>query len=145
MEITHKVVNYVVGAIYRHPRGNSQHYIQDLDQMLRKIPPEKICLITGDININLLQYQKKDVGDYLTTMASHNFLTVITLPTRFSDYSSSIIDHIFIRYPIKFQENVIKSGNLLVNLLFGPSPKCLLDSGSPLNASSRTTNGSHLY
>ena len=72
VEIIYKVVNHVVSAVYRHPGGNSLHNFQD--QILQKIPPEKICLIADDININLSLYQKGDVGDYLTTMAWTFFL-----------------------------------------------------------------------
>ena len=38
---------------------------------------------------------------YLTTLTAHNFLPSITLPTRITDHSATLIDHLFVRIPRK--------------------------------------------
>ncbi len=52
----------------------------------------------GDINQNLLNYQtNNDTKKFLDIMTACNFLPLTTLPTRVTDSSSTLIDHIFYR------------------------------------------------
>ena len=48
----------------------------------------------GDINIDLLKSNLSQTQNYLDTMLSHNFIPNITIPTRFSTKSMTLIDHI---------------------------------------------------
>ena len=54
-------------------------------------------LLLGDFNINLLKINEKrrSVNNYLDSMLANNLLPVITFPTRFTDYSCSLIDNMF--------------------------------------------------
>ena len=50
----------------------------------------------GDFNIDLLNYEKSnDVQEYLDTLCSNSFLPHITLPTRLSKSTKTLIDNIF--------------------------------------------------
>jgi hypothetical protein len=74
-----------------------------------------MCIITGDININLLEYNSTDVQDYLTTFSSHNFLPLIKIPTRITDHSATLIDHLFVRFPRKLIDSPTIAGNILID------------------------------
>ena len=50
----------------------------------------------GDSNINLLEYGKSDQATHLTdTLTEHGFAPLISRPTRVTDHSTTLIDHIF--------------------------------------------------
>ena len=54
-------------------------------------------IITGDFNYNLFNIQyHEDTGNYYNIMTSNSFRTIITKPTRITDNSSTLIDHIWI-------------------------------------------------
>ena len=53
-------------------------------------------LIGGDWNINLLKVNEKPAfADFLDLMFNKSFIPKITLPTRFSSQSASLIDNIY--------------------------------------------------
>ena len=57
---------------------------------------KKSILITGDLNIDLLQYQNNhDTTDFLDQMLLQNLIPKITQPTRIGQTSATLIDHIF--------------------------------------------------
>ena len=72
-------------------------------QLLQKIKREKKPIITGDFNLNLLNYAK-NIGtfEFLESVFSNNFTPQINLPTRITGTSSTLIDIIL----INSQENV---------------------------------------
>ena len=64
----------------------------------------KSCFITGDFNINLLNYVHPSSQAFLDLIYSYSFLPLINKPTRITNTSATLID------------------NLFTNVL--PSPKC---------------------
>jgi len=50
---------------------------------------------------------------YLETLIEYNFLPYICIPTRITDNSATIIDHINVRLPVQQIHNKISSGNLI--------------------------------
>ena len=83
-------------------------------QLLQKIKREnKKTIITGDFNLNLLNYAK-NIGtfEFLESVFSSNFTPQINFPTRITGTSSTIIDNIL----INSQENVYTSGNLTISI-----------------------------
>ena len=61
----------------------------------RKLSKSSEILIMGDININLLNYDSHtDTGDYLNTLLLNSQLPLITLPSRITNTSATLIDHI---------------------------------------------------
>ena len=58
----------------------------------------KECVIMGDMNIDLLEYEshRKKTNDYLENIFAHGFIPVITKPTRICNSSATLIDHIYI-------------------------------------------------
>ena len=52
----------------------------------------------GDINADLLSYDSNhEITIYIDVLFSHNCVPLIILPTRFSDSSASILDHIYLK------------------------------------------------
>jgi len=87
----------VVAEIYRPPGGSIKDFIDTIDECLSTISKEgKICYIMGDLNINLLNTSTHSVtADFLNTMYSHMFIPLVTRPTRITEYSATLIDHIY--------------------------------------------------
>ena len=104
---------FIIGGIYRHPKGNVTHFNDVIMESLKQTKPSDICIVAGDININLLNLDNKLTYDYVTMMLSQNFLPYITLPTRIRDDSMTLIDHILTRLPNKKLDRTIVSGNIL--------------------------------
>ena len=107
---------YIIGGIYRHPNGNTGHFVTDIKNSLNKLDPKAICILTGDINIDLIKYDQADTFDYYTTLTSYNFLPYILTPTRITDHTATSIDHIFVRHPKKLINTEITSGNIIAEI-----------------------------
>ena len=107
--------NIIVGCVYKHPLMSvddfNDHYINPL---LSKIVKEKkSILLLGDFNIDLLKCNSNSsYSNFLDLMGSFNLLPTITLPTRITTSTSTLIDNIFLS---STTYDTI-SGNLTVNL-----------------------------
>ena len=106
----------VVGGIYRHPKGNIQHFNDALKNTISQIHDDTLAIILGDININLLSETNEKVQNYLNNFLEKSFIPCITLPTRITDYSATLIDHIFLKCPRKLLQNKCSSGNLIFDV-----------------------------
>ena len=90
--------NVILGVLYHSPSFATQtEFINKMDTVIRKIDTEnKDCIIDCDINLDLLKNdENRDIALFLDTFISNGFLPKITLPTRKSGNSSTLIDHIF--------------------------------------------------
>ena len=88
--------------IYRPPRDNlnieSIHqFIDEVNVVLSDLNRHNsLITVLGDINIDLLHiYDRIAFKDYLDNMISQGLYPMITLPTRLTDHSSTLIDNIF--------------------------------------------------
>ena len=90
--------------VYRPPRNNDSNRVISnflseysiLVDQLSKSANE--CAIAGDFNINLLQLNERDIfNEYFDLMVGCGFFPHITLPTRFSKRSCTLIDQIFVK------------------------------------------------
>jgi hypothetical protein len=110
-----KQSNLIVGSIYKHPSllisEFDQHYLSPL---LDKISKEnKTIILLGDFNINLLNtISDENISNFLDSLGNHLILPQITLPTRVTPSSKTLIDNIFTS-PIKFEK---VSGNLTTGI-----------------------------
>ena len=92
----------ITGTIYKHPSMNVSTFTNDhLKNMLNVIHHEnKSTLLTGDFNVNLINYNKKrGTYNFLELLFNHNFTPQITLPTRVTEKSTTLIDNIFVNNP----------------------------------------------
>ena len=106
----------IVGGIYRHPKSNINHFNTALNELTSQINDDTLAIVLGDVNINLLSENNEKVNTYLNNYLTNNFIPCITLPTRITDHSISLIDHIFLKIPKKLIQNKCSSGNLIVDI-----------------------------
>lgn len=98
----HKTI--VIGNIYKPPKSNNnvhniESFINELEPILAELNNRNAeILLTGDFNINLLKINEKDsFAKFLDTMLENSFFPKITLPTRISTHSCTLIDNIFVK------------------------------------------------
>ena len=106
----------IIGGIYRHPKGNIQHFNDALKNTISHIHNDTLAIILGDININLLSESNEKVQSYLNNFLEKSFIPCITLPTRIREHSATLIDHIFVKCPRKLLQNKCSSGNLIFDV-----------------------------
>ena len=86
-----------LAVVYRHPSTtNIEKFLGDFSYRLNEATSgDKTLYLAGDINTNIDRSSRtKTANDYINEMLSYNVITIITLPTRVTSISSSIIDHI---------------------------------------------------
>ena len=105
-----------IGAVYRHPSGNLLHFNEALNNCLSRFNNNNMFILGGDINIDLLKTNVPSTQNYLDTMLSYNLIPSIIIPTRFTDRSTTLIDHIFIRLPKSKINNMVTSGNFITDI-----------------------------
>ena len=93
-----KAQNIILCILYRSPSYNSipeftTHLLHKVDLIHKE---GKSILITGDLNIDLLKYQSNpNTASFLDNMIVKNLIPKITKPTRKTETSATLIDHIF--------------------------------------------------
>lgn len=113
--INPKGKNLIVGCIYRHPCMNSSEFIDIyMSELLQKLSREdKTIMLMGDFNIDLLKYDSnKDSTTFLDTMYTSFLLPYITIPTRVTTHSKTLIDNIFSNNI----EEGLTSGNIITTI-----------------------------
>ena len=83
-------------AIYRHPKTNIANFIDKLDEALDSHNLLNATTYTlGDINIDINKFDRPAASqNYFDILCSHDLFPLITIPTRVSKTSATIIDHI---------------------------------------------------
>ena len=102
--ITKKIL---VGCIYRRPKAASgiPHFTENLNTLMKNIKDNTTAIIAGDFNIDLINTDNNHVEQYTNTILQNSFIPCITIPTRVTDHSASIIDHILLKTPKKAYPN----------------------------------------
>ena len=121
----------IIGNVYRPntvPRANLKIAISTHSNVISSIlsnKKHKNCSIEiiSDFNIDILQFeQHSDTKHYLETMASFGFLPVITRPTRITQTSATLIDHIFV-----LNKSTQHTAGIIINSLSDHYPTFYLD------------------
>ena len=107
---------YTIGCIYRHPNGEINHFIEQFRKIINIIDKNNISILMGDFNIDLLQPNNCKHEAYLNLCLESNFVPCITLPTRITDHSATLIDHILLRTPARLIQNKVSADNLICGL-----------------------------
>ena len=91
---------FLCSVFYRHPKSDLTLFLNEFYATIDKISKEnKHCVIMGDFNIDLLNYESHHLTEeYINTMNSLSFQPMITKPTRITDHSATLIDHIFFQF-----------------------------------------------
>ena len=106
----------IIGGVYRHPHGEADHFNVALNNIISNIDDNTLAIILGDINIDLLTEDDAKRNQYLNNFFENNFIPCITLPTRITYHSATLLDHIFIKTPKKIIQNKCSAGNLVTDL-----------------------------
>jgi len=114
IEVIKEQNRYIVGWIYRHPGYKINTFTEKLNKGLTQIFNYKLpCFIAGDINIDLKRFQThQDTKTYLDNLILNNFMPVVVMPSRISEKSATLIDHIYYSGGSKSINDVVKGGNL---------------------------------
>ena len=81
--------------IYRSPNHINDLFDNKFDSTIDKAK-SKICYVLGDANYNLINLNKHEATrNYYNTLTSASFRPLITKPTRITDSSNTLIDHIW--------------------------------------------------
>ena len=96
----------VISVIYRHPAPQCDSFTKELVNILHNLNDNKVTnCICGDFNINLLQHESsQQVKNYTNLMLAYNCTQPITRPTRITDHSATLLDHIYtnnIKMPVQ--------------------------------------------
>ena len=106
--------NILVGCIYRHPCMPISEFNElHLTDLLDKVTSEnKTIFLLGDFNIDLIKNESdSNVSEYFNHLSSNHLLPHISIPTRITDRSKTLIDNIFSN---STAENL--SGNLTTSI-----------------------------
>ena len=90
-------IEKVFGVVYRHPSNNFVQFQTGLEHNLITLNEKKLkYYICGDVNINLLDYDiKGNIKEYFDMLFSLRCIPLIKYPTRITQTSSTLIDHIY--------------------------------------------------
>ena len=85
--------------MYRSPSKRPDSFLRNLDSTMQKLSGrhgKKHVILVGDLNINLINHATdRSSQDLVDSMASSGFLQLIARPTRLTDHSATLIDHIY--------------------------------------------------
>lgn len=103
----------IIIGIYRPHSGSVEDFILALEALTENpiVRNSKLVLITGDLNINLIDENSSDTKNLISFMQSKHFLPAITKPTRFpsndNTTSPSSLDHVWINNLVPFSSGII--------------------------------------
>ena len=89
---------YIIGNVYRSPSAKPEKFIEKLEIIFEKLNRHKSkhIILAGDVNIDLLKHDTDVYGTSLIDcFANYGFVQLISRPTRITDHSSTLIDHIY--------------------------------------------------
>ena len=87
--------SYTFAVIYRHPGNDQYNLLEALDENMQTLNQKgNKTFIFGDLNLNTNLSNPPVILDYLHTLENNAFYNLITLPTRVTPDSETIIDHI---------------------------------------------------
>ena len=108
--------NIICACIYRHPCMELEDFNQQyLNPLLNKLFMEnKNLYLIGDFNADLLKIDTEtDISNYFDLITSYLLVPHITLPTRITETTKSLIDNIFSN-ELNFHEGI--SGKITLSI-----------------------------
>ena len=90
----------IIINIYRPPNDIQQHYKTFIDEFAKLLScfdkSNSEIIITGDLNIDLLKINQRPIfSEFYDILTANSYLPKITLPTRFTETSGTLIDNFF--------------------------------------------------
>jgi len=114
LEVTKGNSKFIVGGIYRHPGSRINSFTKKLEIALSQISSRKLpCVVAGDVNVDLKNFLiHQDTKMYLDSYTLNNFYPAVVMPTRITENSATLIDHIFFSEGSVNTDYTLYSGNL---------------------------------
>ena len=110
--------NVIIINVYR-PFGNISTFLQNLEQNLAQIRtrlPSSDVVMVGDFNIDL-STSSVNTNRIINLAMDNDMLQYVTIPTRVTDYSSTIVDHVYIGIQSTQQVTVDELGPLFLIIM----------------------------
>ena len=132
IEITRKSKNIIIGNMYRSPSFEPDTFISHLEQKLELLRrhKNKHIILVSDSNIDLLKFQHfEPTTKLVNSLSEHGFVPAISIPTRVTSHSATLIDHIFVNNSAMITKSGVITEDIsdhlatFVNLLIDPN-KC---------------------
>ena len=100
--------------VYRPPRDRNcelKSFLNEFTPFLSSVSNRsKNCVIVGDFNIDLLKLESRSLfAEYFELLYSFSFKPTVTLPTRLSRKSATLIDHVFCNMSVSMNAGIILS------------------------------------
>ena len=89
---------YIIGNFYRSPSTKPDQFLDKLENILSKLDRHrnKQIILTGDLNIDLVKHEQEQNSQQLIDLTTRcGFVQVINRPTRVTDHSATLIDHVY--------------------------------------------------
>ena len=89
---------FIIGNIYRSPSGKVEKFLELLDANLNRLSRHKNKNVTlvGDFNVDLIKHDTDIHSQNLINLtAGYGFAQIVSLPTRITDHSVTLIDHVY--------------------------------------------------
>ena len=104
--------NIAVEVIYRPPNTNVDAFVSKHYEIVQKLSREnKLCYIMGDFNLTLLNHGNHlATGEFMDDLYSCTFFLLITLLSRITSHSATLIDSILMNH---LTHNYLRAGLLL--------------------------------
>ena len=67
IEFMYNGMLFTSGGVYGHPSGNVSHFVTSLETILTKLDGKKNLNLTGDMNVDLIEYTNDNVISYMST------------------------------------------------------------------------------
>ena len=90
--------NIIICNYYRSPNSDYNKFLEKIESVLANLSRDKNkhILLMGDSNIDLLKYGQEDhATKFVDKLTAAGLSPIISRPTRITDHSATLIDHIF--------------------------------------------------
>ena len=86
----------IVGVVYRHPTPKHKNFISALNESIMKITKtNQTFYLCGDFNVNISpESSNPSANDFLNVILGNSVFPTLTIPTRITENSKTIIDNI---------------------------------------------------
>ena len=129
--VNKKTINLV--CVYRppvHSNENLDSFNATIKEFLDALPRNEISFIGGDININFNSTTlSNSAKNFQELLASESYYPLITLPTRVTQSSSTLIDHLFTNTLLPIESGTLDCGITDHRAIF-----CTIPISSPTNS-----------
>ena len=108
----------ILGNLYRPPRTSAQNintFVNELDECLEVLSPYGNVYLTGDFNLDLLNFKRNNnINLFFEYMISNNYFPLITQPTRLNERGGTLIDNIFVKQSSNY--STLSSGIIMTKI-----------------------------